>query len=142
MITEVLAVLGSRAEAKKQRFAMTADAELSIHSDPRLLKAILINLVNNSIKFSPENKEIRVIATRDADTVKITVSDQGIGIPADQITRLFRIDSPFKRKGTNNEPGTGLGLIMCQEYVTLLGGSIRAESTEGTGSNFVINLPL
>ena len=142
VITEVLAVLGSRAEAKKQRFAMTADAELSIHSDPRLLKAILINLVNNSIKFSPENKEIRVIATRDTDTVKITVSDQGIGIPADQLTRLFGIDSPFKRKGTNNEPGTGLGLIMCQEYVTLLGGSIRAESTEGTGSSFVINLPL
>lgn len=141
VVSEVLSVLAGKAEAKKQTFDVDIDPELGMNSDPRLLKAILINLINNSIKFSSENKTININATPWKNDVQMMVRDEGIGIPADQIDRLFRIDSPLKRKGTNGEPGTGLGLIMCQEYITLLGGTIRVESREGEGSAFIFSVP-
>jgi signal transduction histidine kinase len=141
VVAEVLSILAGRADVKHQLLSSEIDPELVMRTDPRLLRAILINLVNNSVKFSPENGRISVKATRENKEIRFEVSDTGIGIPDQQIGKLFSIDSQFKRKGTDNEPGTGLGLIMCKEYVSLMGGRISVESKVGEGSRFIFTIP-
>lgn len=140
-VEAVFAILASRADAKNQSLKMSVDPNITVYTDANILKAILINLVNNSIKFSGKNSEINVNAALADKALRIEIVDQGMGIPADQLSKLFRIDSQFKRKGTDNEPGTGLGLIMCHEYMTLLNGTISVESKVGEGSRFTLTFP-
>jgi len=109
--------------------------------DPQLLQSILINLVNNAIKFSEPGNIIRLTAIKSTSYWKFCVIDQGIGIPKDKVGLLFRLDSNFKRPGTDKEPGTGLGLVMTHEFLQLIGGSITVESEPGKGSVFCITIP-
>jgi signal transduction histidine kinase len=82
------------------------------------------------------------VAVRDSGNFKmVSVIDQGIGIPEDKIDTLFRIDSNLKRFGTENEPGTGLGLIMVAEYLQIIGGEINVQSEAGKGTTFTFSLP-
>jgi signal transduction histidine kinase len=73
--------------------------------------------------------------------VDISVSDNGIGMSRDTQERLFRIETSFSTRGTENEKGTGLGLILCQEFVHKHGGTIRVESSVGKGSTFILTIP-
>lgn len=141
IVDEVFAVLSTRANLKKQTLTSDFDETLLVYSDPQMIKAILINLVNNAIKFTPSNGKIQVTATSDGKELQLSVEDNGIGIPREEIGNLFKLDSGFNRKGTEQEPGTGLGLVMCQEYATLLGGKVHVISSEGKGSRFFVTLP-
>jgi signal transduction histidine kinase len=141
VVEEVVTVLSNRAVHKKQTITTEFDDGLVVHSDPQMVKSILINLVNNAIKFTPTGGKIRVGAISDEKALHIAVEDTGIGIPKEEIGNLFRLDSRFNRKGTEQEPGTGLGLVMVHEYVTMLGGNIEVESEEGKGSKFVVTMP-
>ena len=76
-----------------------------------------------------------------ADEVLICVEDNGIGIPANQLDQLFKLDSDFRRQGTSGEQGTGLGLILVKEFVNVCGGKINVESEQGKGSRFCLTLP-
>lgn len=138
---EVLDVLSTRHLSKNQTMATDYDTTLQVNTDPQILKSILINLINNAIKFTPTGGTITLTANKMDVKLVITVKDTGIGIPAAEIGNLFRLDSRFNRKGTENEPGTGLGLVMVQEYVTILGGTIHVASQEGVGSSFTVTLP-
>ena len=102
---------------------------------------MLINLVNNSIKFTPENGTIIVSSGIEGGFVRIEVSDTGIGIPASEAKTLFMIGANYQRPGTMDEPGTGLGLVMCKEFVTLLGGEIGVNSEPDKGSVFYFTFP-
>jgi signal transduction histidine kinase len=106
-----------------------------------MIETVLRNLINNSIKFTPENGTIEVNAKLDQEKVVISVIDNGIGISKEDVLNLFRIDSSVKRKGTNNEDGSGLGLILCKEFVDKNNGTIFAESTPGEGSSFIFIVP-
>lgn len=139
---QVFGFLKSRAEEKKHRLLNLVDQKLEVFIDPDILRNICINLVNNAIKFTPEGGEISVAATINNGMLKFCVHDNGIGIPADKIDSLFNLGDDFKRKGTNKEPGTGLGLVLVKEFIALLNGRIQVESEENKGSTFCVQLPV
>jgi len=141
VVDEVISILSTRAFAKRQSLLRKVPGDLMGHTDPNILKAILINLVNNSIKFTPVNGEIMVTAFPYEKGLRFEVKDNGMGIPEGAIGNLFRIDMQYKREGTEQEPGTGLGLVMCREYISLLGGEIGVLSEEGKGSKFIFTIP-
>ena len=142
VIHEIFGILSNRANAKQQQLISEVDPGIQIHSDPQIIKAILINLVNNAIKFTPSNGKINVSIHREKNSMRFEVSDTGIGIPLSQIENLFRIDAQYRRLGTENEPGTGLGLVMCREYIKILGGEIGVKTEEGKGSTFYFTIPV
>jgi signal transduction histidine kinase len=96
--------------------------------------------MSNAIKFTPAGGEIQVEIEQKAQHVIISITDTGVGMTQDVIAKLFRIDSKHSTKGTADEKGTGLGLILCKEFVEKNGGSLSVESEEGKGSVFRFTL--
>jgi len=129
------------AEQKNINLKIDYESELKIFADPLMIETVLRNLINNAIKFTPENGSIEIQAREIEDQVSISVNDSGIGISDEDIKNLFRIDSKVKRKGTNGEDGSGLGLILCQEFIEKNNGNIWATSTPGNGSTFIFTIP-
>ena len=136
-----LNVLRSLAQQKNIEIITGNDPELKIFADPLMIETVLRNLINNAIKFTPESGQIEVSAKEVDGQILISVSDTGIGISKEETQNLFRIDSKVKRKGTNNEEGSGLGLILCDEFVNKHHGKIWVKSTPGKGSEFIFSIP-
>ena len=121
------------------RFQLTIEATGEITADSQLLEHVFMNLLSNAIKYSPENSTISIEVRHDADDWNIVVQDKGIGIPTEDVPRLFE---PFHRaKNATNIAGTGLGLSIVKQYVELHGGSVRVESVVGQGTTFQVYLP-
>ncbi len=114
---------------------------LIIFADKSMLSTIIRNLISNAIKFTREGGEVVVSARQNPEEVQVSVEDNGIGIATEMTEVLFRIDTNISTPGTNKEKGTGLGLILCKEFVEKHGGSIWVESEEGIGSTFSFTLP-
>ena len=125
------------------------DDDISIQSDAMMLNTIIRNLLSNAIKFTPRGGRIEigveVVPPKDfgssAKYIQIYFKDSGIGMNDDSIEKLFRIDQKVSTPGTDNEPSTGLGLLLCKEFVENLGGKIWVESRENHGSTFYFTLP-
>lgn len=115
--------------------------KLISYTDEILVGNIINNLFNNAVKFTPSGGKIILKAVKEYNKIKICVSDTGIGIPKDKIDLLFKVGSDVVEPGTDNEKGTGLGLILCYDYVKLLGGEINVESTPGKGTSFCFTIP-
>ncbi len=107
--------------------------------DKTLIRNIIINLVSNSIKFSPENSNISINASLSERELTLSVADQGIGIPEADQKHLF--ERFFRSSNAGEIQGTGLGLSIVAHYVSLLRGTIKFESKENEGTTFFINLP-
>lgn len=116
--------------------------ESTILADRNMLSTILRNLLTNAIKFSQRNGKVHVSASKNDNEVVVSVRDHGVGIAADRIGKLFAIGESESTPGTNNEKGTGLGLLICKEFIDKHNGRIWAESEEGKGSVFSFALPL
>ena len=136
-----VSVLYALAEQKKIRFTYNYKENLKVYADPVMIETVLRNLINNAIKFTPEHGTIEIAAISVGEDVEISVTDTGVGISEDDLQNLFRIDSKVKRKGTNDEDGSGLGLILCKEFVEKNRGVIRAKSSLGEGSAFFFSIP-
>jgi signal transduction histidine kinase len=106
-----------------------------------MIELVIRNLITNALKFTPENGRIRISITEKYQDIEIEVNDNGIGISAEDQSRLFRIDSNFSRKGTMGEGGTGLGLIICKEFVEKNNGILWVKSNPGEGSSFFFTIP-
>jgi signal transduction histidine kinase len=106
-----------------------------------MVKTILRNLIGNAIKYTNNGGEITISATEGKRFIEIVVKDNGIGISPEAQRRLYKIHSFHSTTGTNNEKGTGLGLILCREFIEMHGGNIRIESEPGKGSKFKFTLP-
>jgi signal transduction histidine kinase len=117
-------------------------SNITVFADENMLKTIFRNLVSNAIKFSHENGSITLKSAVIDQQIEVTVADTGIGIPPENLSLLFRIDTTVTTKGTANETGTGLGLILCKEFVEKHNGKIWVESEVGKGSEFKFILPL
>lgn len=115
--------------------------ELYAFADENMLYVILRNLVSNAIKFTPDGKTISIAAYGKGGKVYIEVKDEGVGMNQEYITKLLTEDHPTIKKGTANEKGTGLGLLLCRQFVETLSGSLTIESEEGKGSAFTVILP-
>jgi len=112
-----------------------------VFADKAMVSTILRNLISNAIKFTRPGGEIVIKAKEQPNELIVSVSDNGVGISAVTMGKLFRIDENYTTPGTNNEKGTGLGLILCKEFAEKLGGKIWVESLEGKGSTFYFTLP-
>jgi signal transduction histidine kinase len=107
-----------------------------------MLETVVRNLISNAIKFTHQGGSITVSASQKPANVDITIADTGVGMSEVTIDHLFKIDESRSTTGTHNESGTGLGLIICKEFVERHGGSIVVESEIGKGSQFRIMLPV
>jgi signal transduction histidine kinase len=114
---------------------------LYVVADLQMIKTILRNLISNAIKYSNIRGEITISASESRQFVEIGVEDNGVGISLKSQRNLLRIDEFHSTKGTNDEKGNGLGLILCKEFVEIHGGKIRIESEPGLGSKFTFTLP-
>lgn len=115
--------------------------DLNVTADLQMVKTILRNLISNAIKFTGPGGEISLGASESKPFVEIVVRDTGTGISYETQGKLFKIDALHSTPGTNNEQGTGLGLLLCKEFVELHGGKIWIESEPGKGTKFKFTLP-
>ena len=106
-----------------------------------MLRTILFNLIGNAVKFTHKGGEVYINAWDDGDQVIVMVKDTGVGIPEEDLNKLFRIDIKYSNIGTDQERGTGMGLILCKEFVEKQGGKIWVESEEGKGCEFKFTIP-
>jgi len=116
---------------------------INVHCDIDMIKTVCRNLLSNAIKFSNENTQIEVMVGINDEGMAITsVRDHGCGIPQKDQGKLLHTDTHFSTFGTNNEEGSGLGLLLCQDFVVKNGGKLWFESIEGQGSVFSFTVPL
>ena len=141
LVSENIANLKVVAASKNIGLFSDVPNSLGAYADVDMLSAIVRNLLSNAIKFTAKEGKVSVHAKSDMNDVVITVKDTGTGISSEDIGKLFRIDTVYRTPGTENEKGTGLGLILCKEFVEKHGGKIWVESTVGSGSKFIFTLP-
>ncbi len=115
--------------------------KLIVFADKQMINTVMRNLISNAIKFTREGGEVIISTRKTPKETIVSVRDNGLGIAPDRMEKLFRIDTNVSTPGTNKEKGTGLGLILCKEFVEKHGGSIWVESEEGKGSTFSFTLP-
>ncbi len=112
----------------------------SITADERLIRQVFSNLLSNALKYSPEGTTVRVGGWRDGNMVVISIQDDGVGIPGDELSRLF--ERFFRASTSTGIAGTGIGLHLTHHFIDLHGGSIEVDSSEGAGSTFTVRLPI
>lgn len=142
VVDEVIILFAYPAERKKIVLVNQVPTQMTVDADTEMLKTILRNLISNAVKFTNANGTVSIEATNADSWVEIVVADNGSGIRAEDIGKLFKVDIAFSTRGTENERGTGLGLVLCKEFVERHGGSISVESNPGVGSQFKFILPL
>jgi len=140
LLESCVSTLQFRASEKKQAILLHTEA-IIVPMDQEKIWRVIINLLDNAIKFSPEGAAIQVTCFRQMDKAVITVADKGIGIPPTLLTKLFTVDNQAKRKGTAGESSFGLGLVIVRQIIQAHGGSISVESKEKEGTTFRIELP-
>ncbi len=148
LIKEVLSVFNQIANNKNIKIKTKTSQDLYIYADKEMIATILRNLLSNAIKFTYKNGEINIIARYRIEVnemvetyVEFSITDNGMGIPKDNLTNIFSLPVNRNSKGTYNESGTGLGLIVCKEFIEKHGGKIWVESEENKGSNFIFTIP-
>lgn len=141
VVKENLLLIQETAISKGIAISSRIENNIIVYADNDMLNTVLRNFLSNAIKFTEKSGSIYVNANVEEDFVSIEVKDTGIGIDRKDINKLFRIDSNFSTEGTGKERGTGLGLVLCNEFVERHGGKITVESEKGTGSVFKFTIP-
>jgi PAS domain S-box-containing protein len=142
VVKEILEISNSIAKLKNISLNYIQTDNIEVYADLNMLKTILRNLISNAIKYTHPNGEIDISAVQNQNNIEITVSDNGIGMNEETRHKLFEIDTKITTTGTANEKGSGLGLILCKEFVEKHGGEIWVKSELGKGSSFVFSLPI
>jgi signal transduction histidine kinase len=117
------------------------DINTMVYADKNSVSIIVRNLLGNAIKFTQENGKISITANEMNSGVEISVTDSGVGMDQSDIDNLFSLTAAFSTQGTDNEEGTGLGLLLCKDLAEKNEGSIKVHSVKGVGSTFTITLP-
>ena len=145
VIDEVCETLDTWAKNKDITLAKDVRADLpEITIDPDRIIQVMINIISNAIKFTPKDGTIAVGAklSGSADQIEISVADTGVGIPAEDLPKIFGKFQQAKNRSQGDKSGTGLGLTIAQELVHLHGGKISVDSKEGEGTTFTFTLPM
>jgi signal transduction histidine kinase len=127
---------------KELHVSFNPKKECSIFADRNMIDLVIRNLISNAIKFTNKKGKISVKVVVNKEEVSVSVSDNGVGIPENKLKTIFEIDKHKNTLGTENEQGTGLGLILCKDFIENHKGKIWVESTQGKGSKFTFTLPL
>ncbi|MGB0430858.1 MAG: sensor histidine kinase, partial [Bacteroidia bacterium] len=130
------------AQAKNIKLENNINSNIYVLADKNMLKTVFRNLITNAIKFSNRNSKVTINAKLIENNVEISIMDQGIGMNNNTLDNLFKVGIKTTRPGTSNEKGSGLGLILCKDFIEKNAGKIWAESEENKGSIFYFSLPL
>jgi PAS domain S-box-containing protein len=142
IVDEIMQTLVHTADNKDIELKTEVDHRITLKTDANMLMTILRNLVSNAIKFTPRGGKVMLKATQaDGGETIIYCIDSGIGMKQELIDNLFRFTENTSSRGTENEAGTGLGLVLCKEFAQKLHGTIKVESKPGEGSKFILILP-
>ena len=142
LITESVSMYKDTAKNKEIEISLYVPENLKAYADVNMLQTVVRNLLSNSIKFTPRGGKIFINAkTLDEEYIEISIRDTGIGMPPAIADNLFRIDVKTNRDGTEGEPSTGLGLLLCKEFVEKNKGKIYLESEENAGTTFHFTVP-
>lgn len=146
IVYNTIYVLGKIADAKKIAIHNKVEPNTIINADQYMISTVVRNLISNAIKYTNEGGNINIYANYfELDQIKylkVTVEDNGVGIEPSKLNEIFSIESKTTTPGTHNETGTGLGLILCKEFIEKHGGIIWAESAVGEGSRFYFSIPV
>lgn len=141
-VADVVTLLKIQAANKEIEIITNIDPEVNVLADDNMLNTILRNLISNAIKFTDKGGQVSIFARVDKDMATVFVKDTGMGISKEFKNRLFNIQDKSTSVGTNNEQGSGLGLILCQDFVQQNGGELLVESKLNEGSTFYFTVPL
>lgn len=141
LIKNEIEALSTMSILKGITLEMAEETSGKVYSDKHMLNTVLRNLTANAIKFSHPNSSVLIKAVPEGEYIRFSVKDSGMGIAPEYIERLFKIESSFSTTGTENEKGSGLGLILCKEFVEKSNGEIWLESTPGVGTTFYFDIP-
>ncbi|MGM0376490.1 MAG: PAS domain-containing sensor histidine kinase [Bacteroidota bacterium] len=142
MVRDVVGTFGETARQKGLNIDLELDFDGPVYADQYMIGTVLRNLVSNGIKFTQPGGEISIGTERSGIWLNVRVSDSGVGISEEDQTKLFRVDQYHTTTGTDQESGTGLGLLLCREFVERHGGRIWVESEPGKGSLFRFTIPI
>lgn len=143
VVRESISLISDSASSKGIELSYSIPDSLKVFADINILQTVIRNLISNAVKFTSAGGKISLSAkTSDNTYVEITVADTGIGMSNAMIKDLFKLDPNTSRTGLGGEPGTGLGLIICKDFIENQGGRIWVESVESKGSIFHFTLPM
>lgn len=138
---EIINLYEESANQKQLELIINIKEDILVYADKYMIDTIVRNFVSNSIKFTNPGGKITIKGMINGDNAEVSVTDTGIGISQEDQKNLFRIDEQTRRDGTANEKGTGLGLILCKEFIEKNNGVLWVESEEGKGSRFSFTVP-
>jgi PAS domain S-box-containing protein len=142
LIDEVSELLNVAAKQKNITISKDLPAGLTLFADRLMINTVLRNLISNAVKYTNNGGTIEISAVLKEKELEVSVKDNGIGLKKEALDKLFHIEESVSTPGTQDEEGTGLGLILCKDFVSKHGGKIRAESEPGNGSRFVFTIPV
>jgi len=141
-VASVIEIFNLVAAVKNIKLSFSVQEKIEVHADIDMIKTIMRNLLSNAIKFSYNDSEILVKAVVEGDMAIISVTDSGKGMSEEDQKKLLNAETHFSKYGTNNEEGSGLGLLLCLDFAQKNGGRLWFESEEGKGSTFFFSVPL
>ena len=139
-INNTIQTLELASTSKELSIKNDVEKDVCINADRTMIQLVIRNIISNSIKFSDKNGSIKIYSEQFDGKVKVSVSDRGVGIPAKDLDKIFKIDVQYSTAGTMDEKGTGLGLTLCKEIIEKLGGSISINSELGKGTDVSFTL--
>lgn len=142
LINENMLLQKDQAKHKKIELANKSQENASVFVDRNTMDTVFRNLISNAIKFTPEKGRIWINTQIKNKTVEVIIEDNGVGMSQETLVKLFKVDTKVTTFGTNKERGTGLGLVLCKEFIKLNKGKITVNSNLGAGSQFIVELPL
>ena len=142
LINEVTELSNDSAKQKSIVISRELPHTITVFADKAMISSILRNLISNAIKFTNPNGTISISTTQNQKELTVAISDSGVGISKMAIEKLWRIEENSSTMGTQKETGTGLGLLLCKEFISKHGGNIWVESEPGKGSTFSFTIPI
>ena len=140
VVDDTIDLLNEYAKKKNTTVLNEVPGQIEVFADKNMIGSVIRNLLSNAIKFT-QNGNVRITAKDVNGFVEFSITDTGVGIKPKDIKKLFRLDKEFSTRGTANEKGSGLGLILCKEFVERNNGKIYVESEKGKGTSFMFKLP-
>jgi signal transduction histidine kinase len=142
LTNDIIMLLNASAEKKNIKLSVDIDNNAVIYTDKNMIQTVLRNLINNAIKFSNKDGEVKISGKNENNKAIISVSDNGVGMDNETLKKIFQLEKYYSSKGTAGEKGTGLGLIICKDFIEKNGGDIVVESEKEKGSTFTVTLPV
>lgn len=142
LIQENIDLLSAQAGTKEIKLLYPSPQPVTVMAHKNSVTTVIRNLISNAIKFTPPGGTINLSATSSKEEALVSITDSGVGMSPETIDKLFRIDAKHSTKGTADEKGTGLGLVLCKDFIEKNHGNIGVQSEEGKGSTFYFTLPV